>query len=291
MADGRHHTHIEIEGDHEVEVRVNQADGRWFRMFHALVESGLWAQLSLAAKAVYVVLAKHADDTWLTWPSVPKIAELAGLKTAGTYKGVAELEKRKLLVRQRAYRRKAMYRLVEPVGEFGSFHHGGIPPRWNSTAVESDPISGTRLKSSSRSAKRRSAERRGAQAGAPTGSAAAAGFDQDVMVALVDAGISEPTRSQLANTPHITAKMVRRVADRAKERGKGAGAVVLDLRAASEKAARDAERKRQQREQARAEQVAIETQRQHEHAEALGGEDRQQALEAGWRALGRSRMT
>lgn len=57
-----------------------------------------------------------------------------------------------------------------------------------------------------------------------------------VVDALVAAGVSEPTRTQLAAMEGITPEIVRRCATRAKEAGKGVGVVVLDIRASAEAA-------------------------------------------------------
>ena len=77
--------HAYIAADQPINVAVGeQADARWFKLFHALVESGLWARLSPAAANVYVVLAKHADGRWVAWPSITKIMKLAGLTDRST---------------------------------------------------------------------------------------------------------------------------------------------------------------------------------------------------------------
>ncbi len=53
----------------------------------------------------------------------------------------------------------------------------------------------------------------------------------ELITALTDAGIGEPVRSELANTGRLTATTVRREASKCRERGKGTGALVNNLRA------------------------------------------------------------
>ena len=297
MRTERHQTNIHIEGDHEVEVRVSESDGHWYRLFRAVNQHGLLTQLSGPAVKVLLVLAEHVNDQirdatgeWLAWPSCRRIGEQTGLSERAVRYALRSLERHKVLKRlvNGSGDHTAKYQIVAPPRHDGAPRHRGAPRHeCVDTPAQRCPLK-RKKKEIEQQQRRNGAERSGAHGatGAAPDSAAA-----ELLDALTRAGISEPTRSSLAKLPNLTARMVQKIADRARERGKGPGAVVLDLRAASEKAGRDAETKRQRREQSRAEQVAIETRRQQEATEALGGEDRQQALDAGWRALGRSRMT
>lgn len=65
-----------------------------------------------------------------------------------------------------------------------------------------------------------------AEAEAESESAAAAG----VLKSLEEAGIGEPTRSELIDTPGVTAAMVEKINSRALKNRKGTGAVVNDIR-------------------------------------------------------------
>ena len=61
MAKDKATHHTVITSDQPVNVVVGeQTDDRWFRVFCAFVDKGDWAELSPAAKAVYVVLAKYS---------------------------------------------------------------------------------------------------------------------------------------------------------------------------------------------------------------------------------------
>lgn len=94
------HTSI-ISTDEPAEITVHTGAGRWFRVLCSIVESGTWARLSGGAKAVYVVLAKHSDARWLSWPSLPTIAKLAGTHPRHAIRAVNELEAEGLLTRRR----------------------------------------------------------------------------------------------------------------------------------------------------------------------------------------------
>lgn len=86
--------------------------------------------------------------------------------------------------------------------------------------------------------------------------------DPAIVEALILAEISEPTRSELARAPGVTAALVRRVAAEAEARGKGIGAVVQGIRAAAE-----ASVKRRQRAEARKRAEADLAERRHRQAE------------------------
>jgi len=287
MASGRHQTNIHIEGDHEVAVHVNQAGERWFKLFHAVVESGLWAEIPLAAAKVLVVLAKHADERWIAWPSTRVIAQLAGLTERGTYKAIGWLEDNRLIVRRTrgGGARSTSYELVAPPLHRGSgVNRGsGVDP---CTGVQGTPEPGfrrSRLNEQDLN-NNRAAPQHGAQNGATAPSP-----DVAVVDALTDAEIAEPTRSQLASLAHITPALVRRVAEKTREKGGGVGATVNGIRAACEKAARDAELKRARRLAERAVQAELLAQQERERAEVATGEERQAALDQMADILGRRR--
>ena len=90
----RHKHHIFVEADTEVAVNIGDpADGRWFKMWHSLIESGKWASLTSAAAKVYPVLAKHSDKQWLSWPSTARIMKLTGLSRPSVFRAIADLER------------------------------------------------------------------------------------------------------------------------------------------------------------------------------------------------------
>ena len=77
--------------------------------------------------------------------------------------------------------------------------------------------------------------------------AAAAGVDKnggDVIEALQLVGIGNPTRTQLAGAPGVTAELVRSESDKLNGTGKGAGILVENIRTAAPKAIADADRAR-----------------------------------------------
>jgi hypothetical protein len=106
------HTTI-ITSDEPVRVEVH-TDGRWFRMFTSLVESGTWARMSDAACRVYVALAKHCDQRWMAWPSLRTLVRLSGVKERAVCYAVDELQREGLLQRRRGGgRMSTMYELLE----------------------------------------------------------------------------------------------------------------------------------------------------------------------------------
>ena len=120
MSEQQHQTYIV--SDQPVTVHVTDT-GHWFRMWRAIVRSGLLAELSPTATKVLLVLAESVNDDmrrdrgeWLAWPSIGTIMELAGVGRAITFRAIAELEQRGLLVRRQSGggRKSTLYQLVEP---------------------------------------------------------------------------------------------------------------------------------------------------------------------------------
>lgn len=93
------HTTV-ITSDEPVKVMVDEAGGRWFRLFCSLVESGAWSRLSDSACRVYVVLAKHCGAQWIAWPSLPTLAQLSGKSRRQVRRAVLELESEGLIRRR-----------------------------------------------------------------------------------------------------------------------------------------------------------------------------------------------
>jgi len=92
-------------------------------------------------------------------------------------------------------------------------------------------------------------------------------------MALVEVGIGEPTRSRLADLPHITPAVVRKAAGKVSENGKGTGLIVREIESQCEAAGvrADRERKKAHREQER---------RQAEEAERRKLDDDRQRTDA-----------
>ena len=279
-SDSNAHTTV-IKHDQPVRVEIGESsDGRWFKLFHAVVESGLWAEMGPTAAKVLVVLAKHADDRWVAWPSMSSIMRLTGTPRASTYEAITWLEEKGLLQRRDrgGGRHSTTYQLSEPpvrcagrVRSAGRVPSGAPDPCRPASRTPSRLIEQDSSNNSGASARR---SRRGAPA---PGQAAA------VVESLIDCEIAEPTRSHLAQLPHITPALVGRVVEKTREKGGGVGAVVNGIRAACEKAGRDAERKRARRHAER--QVIADIEQQHD--QAATGEEREVGLAKMAEALGR----
>ena len=54
-------------------MKADRAVGKeagWSKLFHIVVDRGVWAQLSWKAKAVYIVLHRHINDARICWPGI-----------------------------------------------------------------------------------------------------------------------------------------------------------------------------------------------------------------------------
>jgi len=258
-------------------------------MWFAMVTTGAVGELTLAQARTLIVLAAHATQDWEAWPSQERIADQAKLTPRGVRKALAGLQRLGLVREVQAgggRRRSTVWQLTEPqverpkpvktrnTGSGFRRHKPGTPVPKN--PEHGFPRTRTKELDSSSGAARHSGAQKTARRGATAPASAA-----DVLGALTDAGISDPTRTELAGMPHVTVGLINRIAERARERGKGPGAVVLDIRGAAEKAARDAERKRQRRQAER--QVLADIEQQAN--QAATGEEREQGLAAMREAL------
>lgn len=259
--DGKHTT--VITSDEPVSVHVETGGGHWFRIFTAIVDTGIWADLSPSAAKVLVVLTRHVNDgqrqrggDWLAWPSVTTIMKLAGTKRAATYQAIAELEQRKLLTRRNGGggRNTTTYQLIEPpVHARGPVHAHG--PQGSTHTNPTRPRTRTRSRLNEEDRKKQQVD------------AAAGDVCQDVLEALVAAGISEPTRTQLATLSGVTTRLVEQVAERAISQGKGVGVIVNDIRAKAAANVAKRERARAKRQVEREMQATQQQQRETEREE------------------------
>lgn len=90
-------------------MKADRAVGKeagWSKIFHIVVDHGVWAQLSGKARAVYIVLHRHVDDvTRICWPSIELIAREAGIHVRNVSAALAELERWHLIKRWRKDRK------------------------------------------------------------------------------------------------------------------------------------------------------------------------------------------
>ncbi len=81
--------------------RARGKEAGWAKLFHIVVERGVWAQLSWKAKAVYIVLHRHINDARICWPGIGLIALEAGIHVRNVSAALAELERWRLIKRWR----------------------------------------------------------------------------------------------------------------------------------------------------------------------------------------------
>ena len=274
------HTTV-IRTDEPVSIHVGEStDARWFRLFHAVVESGLWARIPPAAAKVLVVLAKHADQRWVSWPNMQTIAHLAGLTERGTYKAIVWLEAEHLVVRRTrgGGAQSTTYQLKPPPLNVGSGVNAGSGDPC--TPVQGTPERGfrrSRLKELDNSNSRRRA-RKQAPAPAAAGSEAVE-LDPAILDALTAAEIGEPARSRLAALEGMSIALVERTVRKCQD--KPSGVLIRALEAAAEATV---VRRRRAAERRAREGVGVPP---AEEPEPVTGEAREQGLQAMREALGR----
>ncbi len=92
-----------------------ERETHWSKLFHIVVDSGVWAALSPKARAVYGVLLRHTDDaTRVCWPGNVLIAQEAGIHPNLVPRATEELVQRRLVKKWRKDR-KNFYHLYPKV--------------------------------------------------------------------------------------------------------------------------------------------------------------------------------
>jgi hypothetical protein len=97
-----HHTRIAIDHAESTQVSVNVViddKAKFFRVFNAVIDHLIFAELSNRAARTYIGLARHASSEWKCFPSTRRLAVLAGISTRGVFRGLSELEGKGLLQR------------------------------------------------------------------------------------------------------------------------------------------------------------------------------------------------
>lgn len=262
MSSKRHKHHVYVEADREITLNVGDArNERWFKVFHAIVESGIWARLTPSAAKVLVVLAKHADGDWMAWPKVPTIARLSGLADRNVYRAVQQLRSDGLLIVRESGRGRAsnVYQLLPPKPD--------VSVRSDLAAVSGQKCHQRQVRPDTSVNPYLSPEQDSLN-----------NNNIDVVDTLIEAEIAEPTRSRMAALEGITAELVKRVARRTESQGGGTGALVRNLETAAA-----ARLKRQAKAKATATvnaQLAEQDRqrREAEQAQVVTGEDRKKLI-------------
>lgn len=77
---------------------INQVN--FYRQSKPFVLRGHWAEMPKASKAIYPVIACHADEKGISYPGTETIAALAGIDSDTVTKGIKGLKDNTLLVRK-----------------------------------------------------------------------------------------------------------------------------------------------------------------------------------------------
>lgn len=200
-------------------------------------EGGRLHKIGTTAQAVYLALRLHVyKPGGIAFPSVDAIATGLGLKRRAVQLALRKLESEGL---------------IKCVAKGGGRPSKGQKP--SAAKYQLTPLKGASpcaAKGASSDTKGRMAMHEKAHRDAPelegikteaAGPDAAA--DVDLIRALTAAGVGEPKRSELARLPGLDARTVRNKAAWCREHGKGAGALIRELEAASEQATERARRK------------------------------------------------
>ena len=125
------HTHI-IQTDSPVTISVTQLESPWFRLYRAVVRSGLWRTVSGSSRLLLVVLADLVNDEirkdrgdWIAWPSIATLCESTGLTDRSIQRAVKELERFGVLsVRSGGGRKTNTFEMLPPT----KWKLGGVRP-------------------------------------------------------------------------------------------------------------------------------------------------------------------
>lgn len=90
--DAKTHTTV-VHSDSPVRLYIDADDGRYFRLFNAVVDSGAWANLAPAAKSLLLVLARLAqgEARIVRWHT-RNLCHLTGLKKTALFEARTQLE-------------------------------------------------------------------------------------------------------------------------------------------------------------------------------------------------------
>lgn len=81
-----------------VQFAEDEPDGRWFRLLNWVVDSGAWARISNPARALLIVLARHADpNDGTSLPSLEVMQEQSGFGRSAVLDARAELVEASLI--------------------------------------------------------------------------------------------------------------------------------------------------------------------------------------------------
>lgn len=227
------------------------------------IDAGRLVDLSRAEAMVYLVLARHVGRSdWRTWPAVETIAAKTGLASRSVKRALAGLRCKSLILVDRAgggRGRTTTYRLDvkgdalvtvserETVTQPGAKGDATRPEKVTGRARKGDARVTPRDKKKHRKkpeeetggqARNAAADRAIASKQNPTKS------DAGVMNALAAAGVGEPKRSELAQRPGVTVRLIDQTAGQARAQGKGTGWLILRIGDKAAEAVARAERQK-----------------------------------------------
>lgn len=90
--------------------RYKERESGWFKFFHILIDSGVWARLRPSAQSIYVALGRHTnDETRICWPSNELLAREAGIHVRLVSAATEELAAEWLIKKWRKDRKNFYY--------------------------------------------------------------------------------------------------------------------------------------------------------------------------------------
>ena len=185
------------------------------RLPYAMIDAGLYAGMKRAEALTLIAIAGHVKKKdWTAWPSIPRIARLAGLSTRSVERAIVSLEAKGLMTYERGGGREHpnIYQLTtnpdDSVGVSDDQTPASPSPRPRQTGTET-PASqslnpGTATPGEQKENIKQQQNRDAAAESSPTQDT-----DSAVVKLLTSEGIGEPKRSEIASMPGMTVAAVR----------------------------------------------------------------------------------
>lgn len=203
--------------------------------YAVLTPPDVLAGLTESQLKVYVALALHANECWEAFPSTERLGEMTGYTTRSIRRTLSRLIEIGLIQvvgsRLGGKGKTTRYRLAtNPDSQASAYPAAkpGQPEGQTRTQNASNPDANS-VRRTEKQKKNRSSTAAADDSVQPTA-------DEDVLVALKQAGIGEPTRTRFAQLPGVTVAIVQAAQAHCHERGKPVGILIREIEARVEQA-------------------------------------------------------